>query len=123
MIMDNRHILNTFWTLDEIIPIAYYKDRPDLLRVEAAMRTQEKTLRKSGISVVGDIPWGSRLCLLYHSADDLVGLLIPYFKAGLINNEFCLWVTSAPLPKEAAERALRKAVPNFNKYLENGQME
>jgi hypothetical protein len=43
-------------------------------------------------------------------------ILVSYFKAGLENNEVCLWITSQPV-------ALRKAVPDFDTYLENGQIE
>ena len=54
---------------------------------------------------------------------DLVDVLVPYFIAGLENNEFCMWVTSDPLSKEEAEKAIRKAVPNFDRYLKRGQIE
>ena len=83
----------------------------------------EKELRKSGIDAIGDVPWDTHLCLFYQTGADLLDVLAPYFKAGLKNNEFCLWVTSEPLNKEAAEKALRKSVTNLDKYLENGQIE
>jgi MEDS: MEthanogen/methylotroph, DcmR Sensory domain len=50
-------------------------------------------LRKTGISVVGDMPWGTHLCHFYETKQDLLDILIPYFKAGLEHNEFCMWVT------------------------------
>ena len=50
-------------------------------------------------------------------------ILVTYFKAGLENNEFCLWVTSQPVEVEDAKDALRKAIPDFNIYLEKGQIE
>jgi len=34
-------------------------------------------------------------------------VLIPYFKAGLENNEFCLWVIPEPLDEEEAKEALK----------------
>jgi hypothetical protein len=34
-----------------------------------------------------------------------------------------MWVTSAPLQAEQAENALRKAAPEFDAYLKNGQIE
>ena len=64
----------------------------------------EKELRKSGVDVIGYVPWGTHLCLFYQTAEDLIDILVPYFKAGLRNNEFCLWITSEPLNKEVAER-------------------
>jgi hypothetical protein len=50
-------------------------------------------------------------------------ILVSYFKAGLENNEVCLWITSQPVEVEEAKEALRKAVPDFDTYLENGQIE
>lgn len=55
--------------------------------------TGEKT-RKTEIDVVGDAPWGTHFCLFYQTKEDLIDILVPYFKAGLENNEFCMWVTS-----------------------------
>ncbi len=49
--------------------------------------------------------------------------MFPYFKAGLENNEFCIWITSQPLEVEEAKEALRRAVPDFDVYLEKGQIE
>jgi len=49
-------------------------------------------------------------------------ILLPYFRAGLENNEFCVWVTSEPLDAEEIKGALRRTVPDFDTYLENGQI-
>ncbi|HPT81131.1 MAG TPA: PocR ligand-binding domain-containing protein [Methanosarcina thermophila] len=80
-------------------------------------------LRRSGIDIIGDLPWGIHFCQFYRTKDDLTEVLIPYFKAGLGSNEFCLWITAEPLSAEEAEEALRKAVPDFDVYLKNGQIE
>jgi PAS domain S-box-containing protein len=80
-------------------------------------------LRKSGIEVLGDIPWGSHFCQFYETKIDLLELLVPYFKAGLENNEFCLWVTSDPMTCDEAFLALKKAVPNFETYVEKKSIE
>ena len=66
----------------------------------------EKT-RKTGINVVGDVPWGTHFCLFYQTKEDLIDILVPYFQAGLENNEFCMWITSAPLEVEEAKSALK----------------
>jgi hypothetical protein len=78
---------------------------------------------KSGIAIIGDLPWGSHFCQFYKTKKDLLDVLIPYFKAGLENNEFCVWVTSDFLTREHALKALKKGVPGFSAYLERGQME
>lgn len=80
-------------------------------------------LRKTGINFLGDLPWGTHLCQFYQSEEDLIKILVPYFKAGLENNEFCMWVCSEPLKVEGAKAALKNAVENLDDYIENGQIE
>ena len=82
-----------------------------------------KSLRKSGIDIIGDVPWGTHICQFYQTKEDLTDILVPYFKEGLENNEFCLWVTSQPLEIEDAKEALREVVPGLNVFLEKGQLE
>jgi MEDS: MEthanogen/methylotroph, DcmR Sensory domain len=53
-------------------------------------------MRKSGVDVVGDMPWGTHFCLFYETPADLLETLISYCKAGLENQEFCLWVVAPP---------------------------
>lgn len=79
--------------------------------------------RESGIDVIGAVPWGTHLCQLYHTKRDLVDTLVPYFKAGLENNELCVWITSATLSEKEAERAMSQAMPDFAKYLQTRQIE
>ena len=38
--------------------------------------------RKSGIALVGDLPWGTHFCQFYRTRKDLLDILVPYFKAG-----------------------------------------
>ena len=47
-------------------------------------------LRKTGISVMGDMPRGTYLCHFHETKQDLIDMSVPYFKAGLEDNEFCL---------------------------------
>ncbi|PYS21874.1 MAG: hypothetical protein DMF72_15690 [Acidobacteria bacterium] len=80
-------------------------------------------LRKTGISVVGNVPWGTHLCHFYETQEDLLDILIPYFKTGLESNEFCVWVVSDPLGEEEARNAFRQAVPEADRYLAAGHIE
>ncbi len=80
-------------------------------------------LRNSGIDIIGDVPWGTHFCQFYRTRDDLMEILVPYFKAGLENNEFCIWVSSNPLEVKEAKEALREVVSDFDFYLEKGQIE
>lgn len=79
--------------------------------------------RSSGIPGVGDVQWGAHFCQFYQDANDLADTLIPYFAAGLADNEFCLWVTSEPFGTEDALAAMRKAVPDLGDRLDKGQIE
>ncbi|HZD60197.1 MAG TPA: MEDS domain-containing protein [Anaerolineae bacterium] len=81
------------------------------------------SLRNSGLNIIGDVRWGTHFCQFYKTKKDLVDILVPYFKSGLENNEFCMWVTSAPLDGKEAEKALRKAVPDLDRYKGSGQIE
>lgn len=83
----------------------------------------DKELRKVGIPGVDEMPWGAHICQFYKTKDDLVDMLVPYFKAGLENNEFCLWVTPAQLDEKDARKAMTKAVPQFDRYVHDGQIE
>jgi PAS domain S-box-containing protein len=83
----------------------------------------EDELRNSGIDVIGGVPWGTHFCQFYQTKQDLIDILVPYFKAGLESNEFCMWVTSEPLVVAEAEEAVRKAVNDFDEYLRRGQIE
>lgn len=79
--------------------------------------------RKSGIDCLEPLPWGSHLCQLYRDRDDLLEILVPYFREGLLANEFCMWITSESLPKADAIAALRAEVPRLDDFLASGQIE
>ena len=80
-------------------------------------------MRKTGVDVVGDMPWGTHFCLFYETRADLLETLVSYCKAGLENQEFCLWVVAEPLAVEEATRALKQAVPDFDRYLADHSIE
>ena len=84
---------------------------------------EPERLRRTGISAIGDIPWGTHLCQFYQDKQDLIDILVPYFKAGLENNEFCMWVTSEPLHSTEARAALAANVKNLETYIANEQLE
>ena len=84
---------------------------------------QESNARHTGITVIGDVPWGTHFCQFYQDKQDLIDILVPYFKAGLENNEFCMWVTSEPLASAEAKAALAANVENLERYIADGQLE
>jgi hypothetical protein len=79
--------------------------------------------RDSGIDLLGYMPWGSHICQFCESPEDLTSILVPYLKSGLENNEFCIWVTAEPLGKESILATIRRAMPDFDLYFRNGQIE
>jgi len=83
----------------------------------------EENPRKSGIDIIGDVPWGTHFCQFYRTKEDLTDILVPYFKAGLENDEFCVWIISKPLEVEEAKEAMKRVIPDIDVYLEKGQME
>ena len=87
------------------------------------MESTASELRKTGISVIGDVRWGTHFCCFYETEQDLLETLVLYFKAGLENKEFCLWVVSQALNVEEAKRALGRAVPDLERYLAEGDLE
>lgn len=80
----------------------------------------EEVTRNSGIGAIGNINWGTHFCQFYNTKQDLVDIIIPYLKAGLENNEFCIWVASNPLE---AKKTFKMFVSNPETYLKKGQIE
>jgi PAS domain S-box-containing protein len=82
-------------------------------------------LRNTGIDALGEIPWGSHFCNFYETKQDLLDTLVPYFKAGLESNEFCLWVVSNSglITVKEAEEALGEAVPELERHLSKKNIE
>jgi len=83
----------------------------------------KKALRPTGIDAIGKIPWGTHFCHFYQTNQDLLSLQVPFFKAGLENNEYCIWITSEQTTTEDAVTALRDKVPGIDKYFERGSLE
>src|SRR5438105_15323504 len=71
----------------------------------------KQCLRKTGLPVVGEMPWGSHFCIFYETKKDLRDLLVPFFKAGLEAHAFCLAdiASEAFLTVKDAQHAVRTA--------------
>ncbi len=82
-----------------------------------AKRTASATVRG-----LADIRQGTHLCQFYRTRKDLLDVLVPFFKAGIESHEFCLWITSDPLGRIGARRALREAVADLDALLAEGQV-
>ncbi|HWD92164.1 MAG TPA: MEDS domain-containing protein [Verrucomicrobiae bacterium] len=80
-------------------------------------------LRRTGIPVLGTVPWGTHCCHFYETKEDLLESLTGFFKAGLEDGEFCLWIVSPPISINNAIAALRNAVPDFEERLTRHDIE
>jgi hypothetical protein len=77
----------------------------------------------SGLQTVPHLRWGSHLAHFFGSGSELRDVLVPYFKAGLENNERCLWVTGHAFNAEDARSALRAVVFDLDERERNRQIE
>src|SRR5882762_2459536 len=69
------------------------------------------------------MPWGTHFCHFYETKRDLLETLLPYFRTGLEDNEFCMWVVAEPLTPQAARNALRRVVPDLDRFIADGSIE
>jgi DNA-binding CsgD family transcriptional regulator len=80
-------------------------------------------LRRTGVAVLDQIPWGAHICLFYETTQDLLDANVAYFKSGLKDNEYCLWVISDPVTEHDAHEALALAIPDVAKHLADKRIE
>ncbi|MFZ0321801.1 MAG: MEDS domain-containing protein [Candidatus Sulfotelmatobacter sp.] len=80
------------------------------------------TLTVAADKALLDMPWGSHICQFYNRKEDLLKMLVPYFKQGLEKNDACVWLVG-DLTIEEATNALAAAVPDLQRYLSKGQMQ
>jgi PAS domain S-box-containing protein/putative nucleotidyltransferase with HDIG domain len=79
------------------------------------------TRASADIRIFGEIRWGSHLCHLYQSNDELIDLAVPYFREGLERNALCIWLSSGTLEQQVME-ALRDGYTHFDRCQEKGQI-
>ncbi len=72
----------------------------------------EGEIRETGISVIGNVSWGTPLYQSYHGKENLLDILLPYCKAGLGDSQFCMWVTSPPLTVQEAKESMKRLMPS-----------
>jgi signal transduction histidine kinase/ActR/RegA family two-component response regulator len=79
--------------------------------------------RPTGMPAVGDVGWGDHLCQFYRTQQDLLETLVPFFAAGLREQERCIWITAEPLRASDARAALRDQVADLDERERCGQIE
>src|ERR1700733_481779 len=80
-------------------------------------------LTTTGISVMGDMPQGTHFCYFYETKQDLLDSSVPFFRAGLANHEFCLWIVYAPITEADALGGFRESIPALDRHLAEGRLE
>jgi hypothetical protein len=76
----------------------------------------------SGIPGIGRVPWGTHLCHFYRNRKELVESIVPYFLAGLKNNEQCMWGAASPLYADEARKEAARALPGFARLEREGRI-
>jgi PAS domain S-box-containing protein len=79
--------------------------------------------RRSGLSAVGEVKWGTQLCHFYARKTDLLGALAGYFQAGLEQNEKCVWTLSGSFSEQDARQAIARTYPGAPRRIANGDLE
>ena len=59
-------------------------------RMNRASTENGERLRNTGLEAVGEVPWGTHFCIFYETKQDLLDILVPYFRAGVESNELCV---------------------------------
>jgi DNA-binding CsgD family transcriptional regulator len=85
----------------------------------------QQNLRDTGLKAVGKVPWGSHFCIFYETKQDLLDILVPYFKTGVENNELCVCYGGAYEFNTIAEakRRLSKKLPEIDELVRCGKAE
>jgi len=75
-----------------------------------------------GLPGVAQVPYGTHMCHFYRERADLVAALVPFFAAGLYNNERCIWITAEPLNAADARLELQKAGVDVDAAIRSGAL-
>jgi len=87
------------------------------------MNSMRSNKRKTGISLIGELPWGSHFCQFYRNGTDLLDILLPYFDAGVESNELCIWVTSGSPDFGHPDGETDKTTAQLRSHVEQGRMD
>ncbi|PIQ85726.1 MAG: hypothetical protein COV73_05515 [Candidatus Omnitrophica bacterium CG11_big_fil_rev_8_21_14_0_20_43_6] len=60
--------------------------------------------------------------LFYNSEEEYLDIILPYIKAGLENNEFCIWIIPETLTVQDAQLHLSESMEDLEAYLKKEQL-
>ena len=82
-------------------------------------------LQDTGLKAVGEVPWGTHFSIFYETKQDLLDILVPYFRAGVESNELCVCYGGSyefhTIPE--AKQRLSKKLPELDDLLESDKVE
>ncbi|MBN1188639.1 MAG: PAS domain S-box protein [Dehalococcoidales bacterium] len=87
------------------------------------MRDMIEELINTGIDIIGSVPWSTHFCQFYQTKEDLLDIIVPYFKAGLQHDELCVWILSDSISERDAREALEKKIPDIERYFKSGEIQ
>jgi hypothetical protein len=79
-------------------------------------------ITRCGLPGIEHVPFGMHACQFYRNRNELVAAMVPYFVAGLRENERCLWITAPLLPAHEAPQALRAASDGVDEAIQAGAL-
>jgi signal transduction histidine kinase len=85
--------------------------------------TANAALRATGIDILGEVAWGTHLCLFYEEQSDLLDVVVSFLAAGLLAGELCLWMAPDADTERMGRAALGDRVPDLEARIERGQLE
>ena len=80
-------------------------------------------IRNTGLETLPEVRSGTHLCQFYKTADDLLGVTLPFIRAGLEKNEYCLWVAWEPVDTARVVEALATDLPDPSALFDGHQLE
>jgi PAS domain S-box-containing protein len=69
------------------------------------------------------MPWGAHFCHFFESPREVLDTSVPFLRAGLENQEFCLWLVDTQANHAAALNALRQSIPGLDQSIAEGRLE
>ena len=82
----------------------------------------ESDMRRSGIDVVGKVPWGTHFCQFYETSQDLVETLVPYFERAWSLTSFACGSLLRRCRSDQADRGLaRRRCRSLDNWLETAR--
>jgi len=78
-------------------------------------------MKSSDFDSLHNVVPGRHFYQFYKGFDDYMKVLIPFFRNGILKDEYCLWVVSANIGVDSATRWARATLPDFDGAVGSGQ--